>query len=143
MSLRRAHSRWRSHRWQSDFFQNADRRGVYVGCADFLLVRCDVNHVRPVLAGAHDPIDLCGCRIIIRYDLSAFGREPDLSSDKRESVWASQGFDIDIRKRFLSDEVDNGKRMVAATSVESRHKPSSHPKTQSPRGRRYRRERVR
>ncbi len=102
---------------QNDLFQNADRRGADVGRVDLLLVRGDVNHVRPVLAGTHDPIDPGGLRIIARDGFRSFRREPDLSSNKRESMWAIQGSSVDVGQRFLPDQVDNGERMVPAATV--------------------------
>jgi hypothetical protein len=59
--------------------------------------------VRPVLAGAHDPINLGGCGIIARDGFRAFDCEPDLSSNKRKSVWAIQGSGIDLGQGFLPD----------------------------------------
>ena len=53
-----------------------------VGRVNLLLVCSDVDHVRPVLSGAHDPIDLRGGRIVTGHAFRPFCREPKLAANK-------------------------------------------------------------
>ena len=81
----RRHARRRSHRRSRCAFciiQNRDRCRVHVGGHDAFGVGKHIEHVRPVLADAHDAIDFAGCRIIAADRLRRLRREPQLAPAK-------------------------------------------------------------
>lgn len=82
-----------------------------------MLVRRDVNHVRPVLAGAHDPIDFLGLGIKAADGFGGFRGEPDFAADEVEAMGATQWAKIDGRQSGLMDEVDSGEGVEGAKAV--------------------------
>ena len=83
---------------------------------DLLLIRGDVEHVRPVLPGAHAPVDPGRRRIIAANGLGALGREPHFSANECQSVYANQRCGINSGQRFARDEVYDIELMEAAVT---------------------------
>src|SRR6201999_3321400 len=84
----RAHATaWRT---TGRLFDDADGSGADVAGDNALKIGRDIDHVRPVLAGAEHPIDFVGGGIVSADDLGGFGGEPGLAVYEGETVRATQ-----------------------------------------------------
>ena len=65
------------------------------------------DHVRAILAGAEDQIDLAGRRIVSANDLRTLGCEPQLAVHEGQAVRSRGGPEIDRRQGLPLDQIDD------------------------------------
>ena len=81
------------------------------------------DHVGPVLAGAHDPVDFVARRIVAADDLCALRREVQLSADEVESMRSGQHPEIDGRQGLSRRQVHDRDRVAARVVRDVRRLP--------------------
>src|SRR5208282_341951 len=73
--------------------------------------------VGAVLASTEYPINLLGGGIVASDGLGGFCCEPSFAADKHQPMRPAQRAEVNWRKRFSRDEIDDGQRVVGSASI--------------------------